>query len=662
MTVSQPAPPLRQVRCIDNLPIPLPDGVTLGARVWLPGDAENRPVGAVLEAQPYRKSDGVAARDAVLGEFFAARGFAFVRLDIRGSGDSEGIIEDEYLPLEQEDNAAVVQWLADQTWCSGAVAMTGISWSGFSALQAAALAPPALKGIAALHFTDDRYSDDVHYNGGCVLAIDMLQWATSMRAYLAQPPVPTVAGESWRERWLERLERTPPFIDPWLSHQRRDEYWQQGSVCEDYSRVKCPVFAIGGWADGYRDTVLRLAEHLSVPVRGVIGPWGHAWPDDGAPGPAAGLMEECVRFFRQVLDGEDNGFLDEPVLTTWMQVGVTPGPCYPMRPGRWVSEPSWPSPNVVVHERPVGQGAVRGLQSTGLAAGVWCGDGGPADAPLDQRPDDGGSLCFDYEPEADRLELLGNVMVRLKLAADRPLALVAARLCDVAPDGASTLIARGVLNLTHRQGHGTVVPVTPGEDMEVTVLMQSTAYAVAPGHRLRLALSPTYWPWAWPSPEPVTLTVSGGTLELPVRVGGADEPAPPTFGDPVQIKPRYEQVSGGTPARSIWRDVATGAMDVKFDWMGDSVTRLTDDGIELLERNVTHYGLVEGDPLSARADCEVVVGIKREDMDIHVEVRSSMTCDRQEFHVTTELKAFEGQQPEPVFLKTDSSRFPRDGG
>ncbi|HEY6396760.1 MAG TPA: CocE/NonD family hydrolase, partial [Solirubrobacteraceae bacterium] len=518
------------VQTIEHVPIVMPDGTALGARVWLPADAFICPVPAILESHPYRKSDGTILRDTEVAPWFAEHGYAFVRLDIRGSGDSQGILEDEYLPLEQADNVAAIAWLADQDWCSGEVGMIGISWSGFSALQTAALAPPQLGGVIALHSSDDRYADDVHYIGGCVSAMDMLQWASSMRAYLAQPPDPEIADD-WRERWLERLDRTPAFIEPWLTHQRRDDYWRQGSAAEDYSAIKCPVFAVGGWVDGYRDSVLRLVEHLPGPARGLIGPWGHTWPQAGAPGPSIGFLQECVRFFDCALKGVENGFLDEPRLVTWMQDAVEPAPGYEARPGRWVAEPSWPSPNVAVKALPLGrtglgdsepgQRQVQGLQSTGTAGGVWCADGGSADSPLDQRLDDGGSLTYDSEPLGEPLELLGFASAVLELATDRPFALVAVRLSDVGPNGTSTLIARGILNLTHREGHHRVEPM-PTEPVVVRVQMQSTAYAVPAGHRLRLAISPTYWPWVWPSPEAVTLSVhSGGVsrLELPVRSG-----------------------------------------------------------------------------------------------------------------------------------------------
>jgi predicted acyl esterase len=634
------------VRTVEHAWIELPDGCRLAARIWLPDDAESAPVPAVLDAVPYRKGDGTAARDATRYPYIAGHGYACVRLDLRGSGDSDGLMPDEYTEQEQSDVEAVIAWLAEQAWCDGAVGMIGVSWGGFAALQAAARNPPALRGVVAIHASDDRYADDVHYIGGCVLASDMVQWSACMAAYAGQPPDPAVVGEGWRDAWRERLEAMEPWVATWLAHQRRDGYWRQGSACERYDAIECPVFAVGGWVDGYRDSVLRLAEHVRAPFRGLIGPWGHTWPERGAPGPPIGFLQQVVRFFDCALKGAANGFLDGPRLVAWLGDG-------------WVAEPAWPSPNVAMRALALGgarQGRSPGL--TGLDGGVWCGDGGPADAPLDQRRDDAGSLCWDFEPLAEPLRLLGRAAVVLELSADRPVAFAVARLCAVAPGGGSSLIARGVLNLTHREGHDRVVPLVPGEPVTVRVELQSNAYVVPAGHALRLALSADYWPWVWPSPEPVTLAVAGGTLELPVRGGGDGDP--PRFEPPESAPPLDEVVAAAGPTgRWVTRDLGTDAADVRFDWI-DSRSLLTASATELHERNVVHYRLAEGDPLTAAASCAVDVELNRGDWRTRVEVRSAMTCDRERFLVTTELDAFEGGVR--AFARRWEHAIARDGG
>ena len=250
--------PLRPVRTIEHQRIKLADGTRIAGRIWLPEDAGEDPVPAVLDFLPYRYGDLMAEGDGPMYSWLAARGYACARFDLRGTGNSEGIIEDEYTPQEQFDGIEAIEWLGAQAWCTGAVGMTGISWGGFNALQVAARRPPALRAVITLCSTDDRYADDVHYRGGCLLGTDMLQWAVSMLTWNALPPDPAVAGPAWREVWEERIETTPAFIEPWMEHQVRDSYWRQGSVCEDYAAVKAAVYAIGGWADGYSDSVLRL--------------------------------------------------------------------------------------------------------------------------------------------------------------------------------------------------------------------------------------------------------------------------------------------------------------------------------------------------------------------------------------------------------------------
>ena len=331
----------RAVRTIPTAWIELADGCRLAARIWLPEDAEQHPVPAILEYLPYRLNDGTAVRDSHHFPYLAGHGYACIRVDQRGTGESDGILEDEYLPQEQSDACEVIAWIAEQSWCTGKVGMIGISWSGFNSLQVAANRPPALGAIVTLCSTDDRYADDVHYDGGCV-ASDMLQWAASMLGWNGWPPDPEIVGERWRDMWLHRLREAPPFIDHWLGHQRRDDYWKQGSVCEDFSRIEVPVYAVGGWADGYTNAIPRLLEGLPGPRKGLIGPWAHAWPQAGPPEPTIGFLQEVVRWFDHWLGGVDTGIMDEPMLRAWIHEPVRPAACYTERPGRWVAEGGWP--------------------------------------------------------------------------------------------------------------------------------------------------------------------------------------------------------------------------------------------------------------------------------------------------------------------------------
>ncbi|HKL78580.1 MAG TPA: CocE/NonD family hydrolase, partial [Gammaproteobacteria bacterium] len=521
-----------RVREEENVWIPMSDGAQLAGRLWLPETAMDEPVPCILEYIPYRKRDMTRDRDEQNHRYFAGHGYAAIRVDLRGSGDADGVLEDEYLPQELADGAEVVQWLADQPWCDGNVGMIGISWGGFNGLQVAALQPPALKAVITVCSTDDRYADDVHHMGGCLLG-DNLSWASVMFAYNACPPDPAIVGERWRDMWFQRLRDSGLWLEKWLRHQRRDAYWKHGSICEDYGAVQCPVFAVSGWADGYSNAVFRMLEHLDGPRKGLIGPWSHKYPHMGKPGPAIGFLQEALRWWNQWLKGQDTGIMDEPMLRVWMQDSVPPTTMYKFRPGRWVGENQWPAASVAAVRYPLAQGrlgqpgeavaatplTIRSPLSVGLFAGKWCSYTAPPDLPHDQREEDGGALTFDSEPLDEDLEILGAPELVVEVASDRPVAMIAARLSDVAPDDKATRVTYGLLNLTHRDGHESPQALEPGQPYRVRVPLNHVAQSFPAGHRLRLSLSTSYWPLAWPPPEPVQLTLQTGVSEfvLPVR-------------------------------------------------------------------------------------------------------------------------------------------------
>jgi putative CocE/NonD family hydrolase len=662
----------RAVREIRHIWILLSDGCRLAARIWLPADAEEHPVPAVLEYIPYRKNDGTLTRDALMHPYVAGHGYATIRIDLRGSGDSDGIMYDEYLKQEQDDALEALTWIAAQPWCTGKVGIIGKSWGGFNGLQIAARRPPELGGIITVCSTDDRYADDVHYIGGCVHGMSMLSWASTMLAYNARPPDQDVVGERWREIWLDRMERTPPFVEAWLTHQRRDAFWQHGSVCQDFSAITCPVYAVGGWADSYTNAIPRLLAGLPGPRKGLIGPWAHVYPHQGVPGPDIGFLQECLRWWDYWLKGRETGIMDEPMLRVWMQEAVEPRPFYADRPGRWVAEPAWLSPHITQRHYALNPGTlddaaagevrleILGEQQCGIDAGQWGGYGGTADCPPDQRAEDGRSLTFISVPLEEPMEILGFPEVTLTVSADRPLALLVARLCDVAPTGASALVTRGLLNLTHRESHEHPTPLQPGQRYTVTVRLDAVAYALPPGHRWRLAVSPTYWPWAWPSPEPVTLSVftgGAGRLSLPVRQPRPEDADLAPFATAEgSALPELEVLRPEGGKTTDNRDVATGRVELAVESVEGF--RLTADGLtyEALERDT--YSIVAGEPLSAAAGCERTIAIGRGEWQTRVETRSTLSADAERFHVTNLLDAYEG--PVRVFARTWTFSVPRD--
>ncbi len=666
----------RPIREVENTWIPMSDGTWLATRIWLPVDAEQHPVPAILEYIPYRKDDSTAPEDATRHPYLAGHGYASIRVDMRGSGDSDGLLLDEYLPQEQDDALKVIAWLAAQPWCSGSVGMFGISWGGFNSLQVAARRPPALKAILTVCSTDDRYNDDCHYMGGCLLASDMIKWASTMLAYNPRPPDPRFVGERWREMWFNRMEHTPPFIEAWMAHQRRDAFWKHGSVCENYADITCPVYAVGGWADGYTNAIPRLLAHLTAPRKGLIGPWAHAYPEQGVPGPAIGFLQESLRWWDYWLKGIDTGIMNEPMLRAWMQDSLEPSTHYETWPGHWVTESAWPSPNIStraytltsertlddqpatgIASRPL---TIRGAQVAGLGAGVWCPYGVPGDMPGDQREDDGLSLCFDSAPLDAPMETLGFPEVSLTVASDRPNALLAVRLCDVAPSGASTLISWGLLNLTHRESHEHPTPLEPGKPYAVTVRLNAIGHRLPAGHRWRVAISPTYWPHAWPSPEPVTLSVFPGPdsqLRLPVRTPRPADADLPPF-PPPECAPglTLDMLRVGSRTRALNRDLIGGGCELVD--RGDGGCRRFPHGLTYERVGADTYRIVEGDPLSASIRCEKTIKMGRGDWRVRIETSSLLTSDKTTFCVTNVVNTYEGNTR--VFSKSWTFTVPRD--
>ncbi len=646
-----------RIREVEHLWIPLSDGCRLAARLWFPEDAEASPVPAILEYIPYRKRDGTSEHDELMHPYFASHGYAALRVDLRGSGDSEGLLRGEYLKQEQDDCLEVIAWLARQPWCSGVVGMLGISWGGFNSLQVAARQPPALKAIITLCSTDDRYADDIHFMGGALLT-DNLRWGSTFFAQATRPPDPELVGEAWRAMWLDRLRDLPLFAAEWLRHQRRDDFWQHGSVCENYAAIQCPVYAVGGWIDGYSNAVLRLMEKLTVPRKGLIGPWAHHYPMVGMPGPQIGFLQEALRWWDKWLKGLETGIMNEPMLRVWMQESVRPAARHENLPGRWVAESTWPVSTLRPHRLylhaprlDVARGKetaciVCSPEDTGMLAGIWCPYDVFADEASDQREDDARSLVFDTEPLSERVEILGAPTLEIEIASDRPNAKLVARLCDVHPDGTSTRISYAVLNLTHRDSHAAPAALEPGRRYGVTLRLNDAAYAFPPGHRIRLALSTAYWPITWPSPERVMLTVFAGQgcLSLPERLPRREDEQLVHFLPAEAARPCARTVlrpSAG--ARAVCRDLAAReTISTVFDDFGQ--VRVEATHIEMGSTRLAEYRIADNDPLSARMDTRWTMEVGRGDWRARSVSRAVMTASREQFRIQAELDAFEGEQ------------------
>jgi putative CocE/NonD family hydrolase len=630
------------------------------------------PSSGILEYLPYRHRDGTRQRDQGMHGYFAGFGYAALRVDIRGMGNSEGLSHDEYTVQEQLDGMEVIAWMAAQDWCDGQVAMFGISWSGFNGLQIAARCPPALKTVIAVGFTDDRYASDVHYVGGC-LSKDNFDWSATMLAQNDLPPDPAEVGEGWRAQWLARAEANEPWAHIWFAHQRRDGYWKQGSVCEDFAAIQVPVYAVSGWADNYSEAVPRLLAGLRSPCRGLVGPWTHSFPHEVEVTPAIGWLQEVIRWCDHWMKGQQTGIMDEPMLRVWMQDSARPATCYRDRPGRWVGEAVWPSPHIaerLLWLNPGGDLVAKAEASApisicsplwvGLSAGEVGRYGDDADWPPDQRMDDGGSLVYRTLALRERIEILGAPRLRLRFSVDKPFALVAVRLTDIWPDGASTRVTLGLLNLTHRDSHEHPTPLVPGEIYETIVEMDDIAHAFPPGHRIGVSISTSYYPIAHPSPEMATLTLYQGecALILPERPPQDSDAALRAF-DPPEMAAKTPHVYHTTPGapRRVVHDLLTGGYVVDFPRWTYSV-ELQDISTTVTSAGLVRHEVTEGEPLSAVTSTEYQVSITRPDATVGHASKGRLSCDATHFRLQTELTVSENGTI--VFERSWDKRIARD--
>ena len=534
------------------------DGARLAATLYLPPEDDPElpePRAALLEALPYRKDDLTAHYRPEYHRFADEFGYAACRLDIRGTGSSEGSATGEYTAEELEDLTEVIAWLADRPWSNGNVGMFGTSWSGFNSLQVAMLRPPALKAICSIFASDDRYADDVHYYGGALKQLDLADWPTYMDAINVLPPDPRVCGEGWRDAWERRVAEYEPWLFGWLEHQRYDAFWKHGSLREDYGAIEAATMLVTGWADGYTNIALRGMANLNCPKRLLAGPWSHADVETSRPGPNLDLDREMARWWDRWLRGEDNGVDREPPIVVFVRRPVTPAADLEAYPGTWRFESGWPLDRVrelgfALAEAEAGQAGdgpdrleVRG--DVGWTAWLSCAGLPPWGQAVDQRPDEAYSLVYDWPLEGE-LEILGAPVLRARVASSAPVAYLSARLCDVHPDGTSQLVTRGLLNLTHRDSREEPSPLEPGRAYDVSFELDVTSWVFEPGHGVRVDLAGTDWPNCWPPSAPLTLTIEreGSQIVLPMVDGPPPIAEPPDL--PASRRPQAWDTDGVT--------------------------------------------------------------------------------------------------------------------
>jgi len=514
----------------------MPDGVRLQADLYMPAGAkagDRYPV--LLEYLPYRKTEGRASRYSLFS-YFVDRGYIVARVDIRGTGNSEGqLIPYEYSDIELDDGEIVIDWLSKQPFSDGDVGMFGISWGGFNSIQMAMRNPPALKAIIPIMATDDLYNDDVHFMDG-IMHVD--SYEVRMDASNLLPGAPDF--ELYDAYFEERFDGTP-WLQIYKEEQRDGPFWDRASLNTDYSSIKIPVYAMGGWYDGYRDSIPRMLQHMQAPVKALIGPWGHTWPNEPYPTPGMEWRHEAVRFFDKWLKGIDNNIMEEPAFAVYVRDWHAPGLTLEHAPGQWRWEDGWPlkrgiSKNLYfdagnalsAEATEQAQESLRYVPSDGVDAGgtvMWWGD-----FMADQADVDASSFSFTSEPLQQDTEILGFPTALLKASATAPLAHWYVRLSDVSPDGQVTQITGAGLNGAQRNSAQEPESLVPGEIYDLNVELHFTSWVFGKGHRIRVSVSNAQWPMFWPTPYAMDSSLyfggeDGSQIILPV-VPVTERPAP----------------------------------------------------------------------------------------------------------------------------------------
>jgi hypothetical protein len=655
-----------------NVTIATRDGTKLSADLIRP-DADGK-FPAIIEYIPYRKDD-VTQGGYDTHHYFAERGFIGVRLDVRGTGSSEGVNTDEYMPIEQQDGFDAVEWCAKQSWSNGNVGMFGTSYGGFTCIQVAMHRPPNLKAIVPMYATDDRYTDDCHYTpgGNMRMYYDVGTYGGSMVAMNALPPLEEYAGPRWAMLWKQRLEENEPYILTWMKHQVDGPYWRAASLRPGYDRIQCPVFLIGGWRDGYASTMLRTFTKLEAPKKLLMGPWVHSRPNSSVPGPRIDYLNEVARFFAHWLRDEDTGIMNEPAVTVYMQEYAKPQRTLDSTPGKWHSHANFPAAHTAERtfyladsetltvERPERlsrhHDEFEYLPTVGVTNGYWSAGGMSFYLADDQRADEAYSLVYTTPPFDEQIRILGWPRVIVHASSSARVATFVAKLADVAPDGSSALIVDGSLNGTRRSSLTDPKPMSPGEVYELDIPMNPTGWVIERGHRLRLAISGSDFPNLWPTPEPARSQIHRGGNHLSrviVPVVAAPVLEPSQFLPPPRLE-SYVRSHGEPPRQQVLQDQITGAVTVLNRTASTLV--LPDGRGELAGEHSFRCTASSQDPAKASIVGTHKYTLNRQDGAVEVMAESTIRATDTAFHITINLIVT--RNGEPFFQRNWTVSEPR---
>ena len=548
--------PKYEVKLTKNIIIPTRDGVELAADLLLP-DAPG-PFPVVMTYYPYHK-DGLIGAGYVVEEpiEIAKRGYAHVFLDMRGTGSSAGFQKGVMRGQQWEDGYDAVEWIAGQDWCDGNVGMWGLSYGGFTSINVAALAPPHLKAIVPM--MGDVTTSGWSHPGGAQRLFGSMVWFPMMICMNYLPPMYTDEEGRWLKVWQEHLEKNTDWLFHLYDHTTEDEWQRDGAALYHLDKVKAAVYVMDGWRDIFAPGNFMMYNGLKSPKKIMMGPWKHGMPTWAVPGPNVDYFDEMIRWFDYWLKGMKNGIADEPPVTIWVQEG-----------GQWRFENEWPparSKATAFHLHPQGLLSAEACQggdesdsfdhdaTVGTARGLEDPLSLPFGLPLDQRGDEAKSLTYTTEPLAQNMEISGAPAVTLFVSTSADEGVISVKLNDVAPDGSSSSISYGCLNLAQRDSREEIQAVEPGQVYEVSITLWDTSYLVKTGHRLRLAIASSDFPFIWPTTKPATNTLyhsaaRSSRIEVPITPAASTalpEPKLIPVAPPTALPPTVEF------ARPYWR-------------------------------------------------------------------------------------------------------------
>jgi uncharacterized protein len=530
-----------EVEVRHDVRVPMPDGIDLLGNLYVPiGEGSPTVAPGILTMIPYHK-DGRGGLGMLDGyhRHFASRGYVVLHLDLRGTGSSEGEIMRTLDGRERLDGHHVVEWMAEQEWCTGSIGVWGISYGGITSMAIAETIPPHLRAIVPIHAPSDNYESMIEHQGSRLMFWPDPHWGGGMAASNLMPPLRSSDGDAWLRIWQERLEADPWLLD-WYGETADPDHWIRQRV--DISRITVPSLVICGWQDAYPDSVSEFWDRLGGPKRLLFGPWKHVMPESSVREPVDTLAL-IDRWWDRWLREEKNGVDEEPPVTIFVQGAEV-----------WRQEESWPPARA--EEQTFYLGAEGSLSEepgkagwqeyqfdarAGLCAVPYDACTGPVLYPEDQSFDDYLSSTFTAEPVEEPFELTGSPSVRLVFSVEEPLEDInlVAKLCDVDSTGRSFLI-------TFEHISGRLAQVDESAEGRSTYVaefaLRPTSYVIRAGHRLRLSVSGSNFPYLWPTPFQYRMHFwcdrpSGSCLRLPL-VGPQLSPLPdPDLGPPPVLTP-----------------------------------------------------------------------------------------------------------------------------